>query len=65
MVVTLEHPEFVKLQQQCLEISGQLTFLKAEYKRQQALLEAQVSSRKNFLKAESDYNTAMATYNGQ
>jgi cobalt-zinc-cadmium efflux system membrane fusion protein len=64
VVVTLEHPEFVKLQQQYLEISGQLTFLKAEYERQQALLEAQVTSRKNFLKAESDYNTAMATFNG-
>lgn len=64
VVVTMEHPEFVRLQQQYLEISGQLTYLKAEYERQQALLEAQVTSRKNFLKAESDYNTAMATYMG-
>ncbi len=64
VVVTLEHPEFVKIQQHYLETMGQLSYLKAEYERQQALLEAQVSSRKNFLRAESEYNTAMATFNG-
>lgn len=64
VVVTLEDPEFVRIQQHYLETAGQLTYLKAEYERQQALLEAQVTSRKNFLKAESDYNTAMATFNG-
>lgn len=64
VVVTMEDPEFVRIQQHYLETAGQLTYLKAEYERQQALLEAQVSSQKNFLKAESDYNTAMATFNG-
>lgn len=64
VVVTLEDPEFVRIQQHYLETAGQLTYLKAEYERQQALLEARVTSRKSFLKAESDYKTAMATFNG-
>lgn len=63
-VVTLENPEFVKLQQEYLEVAGQMDFLKSEYDRHKVLLEEQITSRKNFLLAESNYRSALATYNG-
>jgi cobalt-zinc-cadmium efflux system membrane fusion protein len=63
-VATLESPEYIQMQQEYMEIAGRLTYLEAEYKRQQTLLEEQVTSQKNYLKAESDYKSALATYTG-
>ncbi len=64
VLLTLENPEFVRLQQEYLEIAGQMDFLRSEYERQQVMLEEKISSRKNFLQAESNYRSALATYNG-
>ncbi len=64
VVATLENPEFVQLQQEYLEVAAQMDFLKEEYERHKILLEEQISSRKNFLQAESNYNSAMASYSG-
>ena len=64
VLVTLENPEFVEMQQNYLENAEQLTFLKSEYDRQKTLIEEKITSQKNFLKAESDYNRALAMYNG-
>ncbi|PTX59757.1 cobalt-zinc-cadmium efflux system membrane fusion protein [Kordia periserrulae] len=64
LLVTIENPEFVSLQQAYSEIHERLTFLKAEYERQQTMLRENITSQKSFLKAESDYKTAVATYNG-
>tara|TARA_R110002153_G_scaffold169975_4_gene322778 strand:- start:161 stop:934 length:774 start_codon:yes stop_codon:yes gene_type:complete len=47
-----------------MEVNGQLSYLKAEYDRQQTMVEEKISSQKSFLKAESDYKTAVAKYNG-
>lgn len=63
-MVTIENPEFVSLQQEYLEIKEQLTYLKSEYERQQILIKENISSQKSFLKAESDYKKAEATYKG-
>ncbi len=52
---TLENPDFVQIQQDFLEAKGQLTYLKSDYERQKNLAEDNISSQKNFLKAESDY----------
>ena len=52
------------MQQEYLEIKEQLTYLKSEYERQQILIKENISSQKSFLKAESDYKKAEATYNG-
>src|SRR5690606_19395582 len=52
LLVTLENPEFVELQQQYLEIAEQLNYLKSEYNRQQTLYKENITSEKNFLKAE-------------
>lgn len=64
MLATLENPEFVEMQQNYLETAEQLTFLKSEFDRQKALFDEQISSQKNFLKAESEYKSALALYNG-
>jgi cobalt-zinc-cadmium efflux system membrane fusion protein len=63
-LVTIENPDFVTLQQEYLEIKEQLTYLKSEYERQQILIKENISSQKSFLKAESDYKKAEATYKG-
>ncbi len=63
-LVTIENPEFVSLQQQYMEVKQELTYLSAEYERQQRLKEENITSQKSLLKAESDYKTANARYNG-
>ena len=64
LLVTIENPEFVSLQQQYMEVNGQLSYLKAEYERQQTMVAENITSKKSFLKAESDYKTGVAQYNG-
>lgn len=64
MVVTLENTEFVTLQQEYMEITEELTFLKSEFERQRALIAENITSQKNFLKAESDYKKAIALQQG-
>ncbi len=64
VLLTLENPEFVEMQQNYLEAVEQLTFLKSEYERQKTLVEEKITSQKNFLKAESTYKRTLATYNG-
>lgn len=63
-LVTLENPEFVTMQQEYLEVKEQLNYLKAEFDRQQIMWEENITSKKNYLKAESAYKTTMAKYNG-
>ena len=64
VLVTLESPEFVAMQQSYLEIYEQLAYLKAEFERQEQMLAENIISKKIYLKAQSDYKTAVATYNG-
>ena len=64
LLVTLENPEFVEIQQQYLEIAEQLNYLKSEFNRQQTLYNEKITSEKNFLKAESTYKSSLAQYNG-
>ena len=63
-LISLENPEFIKLQQEYLEVKQQLNYLNAEFKREEILNKERISSEKNFLKAESDLKTAEATYAG-
>jgi len=64
LLLTIENPEFVTLQQNYLETRQQLTYLESEYERQKQLIAENISSQKNFLKAESDYKGKLALYNG-
>jgi cobalt-zinc-cadmium efflux system membrane fusion protein len=56
----LENPEFIRLQQDYLETTSQLAYLKAEFDRQKTLFGEQISAQKNFLKAEADYQGSLA-----
>jgi len=64
MLVTIENPEFVRLQQDYMEVKQQLAYLKSEYDRQKTLRVENITSQKSFLKAESEFKTANAQYNG-
>lgn len=63
-LVTIENPEFIGMQQNYMETSEQLSFLKSEYERQKTMFEENITSQKSFLKAESEYKTAVARTNG-
>lgn len=56
----LENPDFIRIQQDYLEASSQLSFLKSEFDRQKTLYGEQIASQKNFLKAEADYQGTLA-----
>ena len=60
VLFTLENPDFLRLQQDFLEINSQLAYLKAEWDRQKTLAQEQISAQKNFLKAAADYEAALA-----
>ncbi|MBT8282840.1 MAG: efflux RND transporter periplasmic adaptor subunit, partial [Muriicola sp.] len=64
MLLKLESPEFITLQQNYLEAKQQLAFLKADFDRQKQLVAENITSQKNFLKAESDYKGKLALCNG-
>ncbi len=64
LLVTLENPEFVEIQQNYLEVSEQLNYLKSEFERQETLFKENITSQRNFLKAESTYKSSVAQYNG-
>jgi membrane fusion protein, heavy metal efflux system len=64
VLLTIENPEFVKLQQDYVEIKEQLNYLKSEYERQKTMFNENIISQKVYLKAESEYKSASARYNG-
>ncbi|MDB4293511.1 efflux RND transporter periplasmic adaptor subunit [Maribacter sp.] len=64
LLVTIENPEFVALQQDYMEVKQQLEYLQSEYERQQTLREENITSQKSFLKAQSEFKTTNARYNG-
>src|SRR5690606_34484631 len=50
----LENPDYVQMQQEYLEAKGQLTYLKSDFERQKNLVRDNITSQKNYLKAESE-----------
>lgn len=62
-LITLENPEFIRMQQDYLESVEQLSYLKAEYERQKIMVGEKVTSEKRFLKSESDYRSNLARSN--
>lgn len=64
LLVTLENPEFIELQQEYLEVVEQLNYLKSEFNRQKTLFDENITSQKNFIKAESTYKSSLAHCNG-
>jgi cobalt-zinc-cadmium efflux system membrane fusion protein len=64
LLFTLQNPDYLKLQQAYLEAKEQLDYLKLDFERQQTLADEQISSQKNFKKAESDYRVMKAKQEG-
>lgn len=64
VLVTVQNLKFITLQQQYLEVSEQLFYLKAEYERQATMKTEKITSKKSFLKAKSEYKTAVARHTG-
>ena len=64
LLLTIENPDFIEIQQKYLELSEKLTYLKSEFERQKTLFNEKITSEKNYLKAESDYKSSLAQFNG-
>lgn len=62
VLLTLENPEYVQLQEEFLVAKAQLGYLKSDFERQKELVKDNVTSQKNFLKAESEYRVTSASY---
>ncbi len=60
----LENPEFIQQQQEYLEVSAELTYLRQELDRQQNLIDANAGVVKNLQKLQSEVNMKTATLKG-
>ena len=63
-LITIENPEFVTLQQDYMEVGEELNYLKSEFDRQKIMRAENITSERSFLKAESQYKSALANHNG-
>lgn len=64
VVATLENPEFIQLQQDYLESSSQLSYLRQDLTRQEELVKENIAARKSLQRAGSEYNSMMARVEG-
>ncbi len=64
VLATIENPEFVQLQQDFLESSSQLSFLRQDLTRQEELVRENIAARKSLQKASSEYNSMVARVEG-
>jgi membrane fusion protein, heavy metal efflux system len=64
VVVVMQHPDYIQMQQDYLEGKSQLEYLKAEYERQDELAKENINARKTFEQAQSNYHTMQAKMKG-
>ncbi|MEO9870657.1 efflux RND transporter periplasmic adaptor subunit [Ekhidna sp.] len=62
ILLTLQNPAYLQIQQEYLESKEQVDYLKTDYDRQKTLADEQIASTKNFKKAETDYRVMLARY---
>jgi cobalt-zinc-cadmium efflux system membrane fusion protein len=60
----LEGDEIISLQQAYAEATARIEMLEADFNRQEELLEENIGSRKEFLRARSEYQSALAVLSG-
>ncbi len=60
VLAVIEHPDFLKMQEEYMTLTSQLTYLKAEWQRQRQLDSANVTAKKRFQEAEATYQAAQA-----
>lgn len=61
---TIEHPDLIQLQQDYLEVLGNMEYLNAEFERQKILVQQEAGSLKSMQLAKSQYAMAQAKKNG-
>lgn len=64
VLCTVESNDFIVLQQDFATVSNQFNEAKSAYERLQTLYRDSISSRKDFIAAESSYKSLLAQYNG-
>lgn len=64
LLATLEHPDYVQLQQDYLDKKSRLTYLEREYQRQAQLDKENVNSKKELEKVAADYESLRAQVKG-
>ena len=62
-LAVLEHPDFIKLQEEYITAKGNFSFLEKEYLRQKELFDQNAGTGKIFQKAGADYNAGKAKLN--
>lgn len=64
VVASIDNPELVTMQQEYLELTQDLNYLGSELERQKLMYEEKITAKKNYLKAQSEYNTTKARHAG-
>ncbi len=64
LLLVMEHPDYIQMQQDYLDSKSQLEFLALEYKRQEELSTENVTARKTLQQAKSNYFSTKAKYEG-
>ncbi len=64
VIAVIENPEFLQMQQDYMESSSQLSFLKQDMSRQEELVKENIAARKSLQRAGSEYNTMVARVEG-
>ncbi|MGH2665967.1 efflux RND transporter periplasmic adaptor subunit [Flavobacterium sp.] len=62
-LAVLEHPDFIKLQENYIDAKNNLSFLEKEYSRQKELADNDAGTGKIYQRAESDYKSAKSRLN--
>jgi cobalt-zinc-cadmium efflux system membrane fusion protein len=63
-LLKIEHPDLIQLQQDYLEVTGNIEYLEAELERQKKLAQGEAGSMKSMQLAKSQYNAAVAQRSG-
>ncbi len=64
VLATLEHPDYITLQEEFSEAANKLVYLKQEYERQKQLFENEVGAGKDYQQTKSEYKTMQSKYSG-
>lgn len=64
VLVVMQHPDYIQLQQDYLESKSQFEFLQAEYKRQEELSKENVNAQKTLQQSKSNFESMRAKVQG-
>lgn len=64
VIAVIENPEFLQMQQDYMESSSQLSFLKQDMTRQEELVKENIAAKKSLQRAGSEYNSMIARVEG-